>query len=121
MNENMTKFYEAVSTDGKLQEELTVVTNGLRFDSVSETEARQATADAVARFAAEHDFDLTAADILDAGADVPEGELSEDELEAVSGGSCGCFVIGAASHCGCVIIGGVGDKGHLGCMMVYGD
>ena len=123
MNEKLKAFYEAVSADGKLQEELVAVTDGVSFDDVTEEEARQAMADAVAAFAAEHDLDLTAADIL--AADVErEGELSDAELEAVGGGKdCLCVIIGAVKGCGCFFAGGAakkGDRGTVACPIGLG-
>ena len=106
MNEKIQKFYEVVSTDDALQAELTTVTEGVAIDGVPERQARRAMAEAVAAFAAAHDLDLTAADILAADAEQPEGEISEAELEAVTGGvKCGCFIVGAATGCGCFISG----------------
>ena len=109
MNEKVTKFYEVVSADDALQAELVAVTEGVDLEGVSEEEARQAMAEAVVAFAAEHDFDLTVKDILAADADAAEGELSEDELSAVAGGGgasfCFCIVIGAVKGCGCFMMG----------------
>ena len=110
MNEKVTKFYEAISADDALQEELVAVTEGIDLEGVSEEEARAAIAEAIAAFAAEHDLDLTAADILAADAEAAaEGELTEAELAAVAGGAkCACFIIGALKGCGCVLGGASG-------------
>ncbi len=114
MNENMKAFYEAVSEDKNLQAELTAVTEGVNLEDVSEEEARAAMAEAVAAFAAAHELDLTAEDIL-AADEAPEGELSESELDVVAGGitktGCACVVIGAVKGCGCFIGGGGKDMG----------
>ncbi len=107
MNEKVTRFYEVVSADDALQAELVAVTEGVNLDSLSEEEAREAMAEAVAAFAAAHELDLNAEDILAADAKAPEGELSEAELEGVSGGGrCACVIIGAVKGCGCVVVGG---------------
>ena len=106
MNEKVQKFYEVVSADDALQAELVAVTDGVDVEDVSEEDARTAMADAVAAFAAAHDLDLTAEDILAADAEAAtEGELSEAELEAVAGGSCGCVIIGAVKGCACFFFG----------------
>ena len=62
-------------------------------------------------------------DILASDASASEGELSEVELEAVSGGgSCMCVIIGAVKGCGCFIYGQAGHqenpegKGVVQCM-----
>ncbi len=106
MNEKIQQFYEVISADDALQAELVAVTEGVDIEGVSEEEARTAVAEAVAAFAAEHDFDLTAEDILAADTEVPEGELSEAELEAVAGGAkCGCVAVGAVKGCFCFFYG----------------
>ena len=112
MNEKVTKFYEVVSGDDALQAELVAVTEGVDLEGVSEEEARTALAEAVAAFAAAHDLDLSAEDILAADAEAAaEGELSEAELEAVAGGAkCGCFIIGMLKGKGCVAFGASSDQ-----------
>ncbi len=117
MNENVLKFYEVVSADGALQEELVAVTEGVDLDGLSEEEALQAMAEAVAEFAAAHDLDLAVADILEAQEAVTSGELSEEELAAVGGGMTYCIIGGGGKGCGCPIAGG----GKGGCIcFVFG-
>ena len=121
MNEKVTKFYEVVSADDALQAELVAVTEDVNLEGVSEEEARQAIAEAVAAFAAEHDLDLTVEDVLAADAEAAaEGELSEAELAAVAGGvKCGCVIIGMLKGKGCVLFGATSDD-HAMCD-VYGS
>ncbi len=113
MNKKVTKFYEVLSADEALQKELNEVVSETALDD--EDTARSAMVEAIASFAAAHDLDLTADDILAADAEAAEGELSDEELAAVAGGgipydaSCGCFIIGASKGCGC-FIGGKGKK-----------
>ncbi len=117
MDEKITKFYEAVSADEELQAELAEVTEAVSLEEVSEEEAREDMANAIAAFAAAHDLDLSAQDLLVADADIVEGRLSEEELQSITGGGkkCLCVIVGAVTGCGCVIFGGA-IKGHaLGC------
>ncbi len=107
MDERVREFYEAVSSDGALQDEFAAVMGDLALEGVSEEEARHATADAVVALAADHGYGLAVEDLLAADADVAEGALSEGELAAVAGGGkCACVIIGAAKGCGCFIYGG---------------
>ncbi len=124
MNENVTRFYETVSADEELQKGLQAVVDGVELDGVSEDDARAAMAEAVAAFAAEHDLELTKEDILATELEVPEGELADAELEAVAGGGCACFIVGAAKGCGCFMVGGANsgvDKSKTVCPLIYGE
>ena len=117
MSEKVAKFYEAVSADEGLQAELAEAVEAVSLEEVSEEEAREDMANAVAAFAAAHDLELDASDLLVADADALEGKLSEEELEAVTGGGkkCLCVIIGAVNGCGCVIFGGAIKDHALGC------
>ena len=122
MNENMTRFYEAVSADEGLQAELAAVAEGVQIEGVPEAEAKQAVAEALAAFAAAHDFDLSAEDVLAADAELSQGELSESELAAVAGGGdCICMVGGASKGSFCLLIGaGKGLSELKMCAVLFG-
>ena len=121
MTENMKKFLEAVSKDEALQAKVNVL--------ASEKETAMAGVIAIAK---ELGIELTEADFAQ-----PNGEISEDELEAVSGGmtvttqeDCGCPLSGSGQTvtdiCICVAGGAGGgtlDDGHVfGCACVaYGQ
>ncbi len=122
MNARVTVFYELVSGDLALQEELNEVIGAVEL-SRDEAVSRRNMANALAAFAQEHGFDLVADDLLMAdNAARSEHELSEDELMAVAGGAidCICPVIGAANGCGCFFYGQGKDQekyGSPGCML----
>ena len=122
MNARVTVFYELVSGDLALQEELNEVIGAVEL-SRDEAVSRRNMANALAAFAQEHGLDLVADDLLMAdNAARSEHELSEDELMAVAGGAidCICPVIGAANGCGCFFYGQGKDQekyGSPGCML----
>ncbi|MBR1751583.1 MAG: Nif11-like leader peptide family RiPP precursor [Ruminococcus sp.] len=97
MSENLKKFMEAVSAEG--QETIEKVNNADKETLIA--------------IAAERGITLTDADFEQ---ELPEGELSDDELDAVAGGdSCVCFiggggssdetVLGTDEKCTCVFAG----------------
>ncbi|MCR4770895.1 MAG: Nif11-like leader peptide family RiPP precursor [Oscillospiraceae bacterium] len=88
MTKNMKDFLEAASGDGELIERL----------------IKAETPETVIKLAEEKGFSLTEDDVKIGEA--PTGELSDDELDAVAGGT----------GCGCVLGGGGGD----GCVCVFG-
>ena len=78
MSENMKKFLELVSKDENLKKK------ALAFNNMETAKAIQA----VIAFAKELGIELTEADFAKKESD---GELSDDELDAVAGGGgCGC-------------------------------
>ena len=97
MSENLKKFMEAVSAEGQ---EMVEKVNG-------------ADKDTLIALAAERGITLTDADFEQAQ---PDGELSDDELDAVAGGnSCACIIGGGGvsaecekgsdETCACVLVG----------------
>ena len=106
MTENMKKFLEKVSADVELAKK-----------------AMQLDKDALIALAKELGFDLTDADFAK-----PEGEISLNELAAVSGGGdCLCVAAGGGTRddgsnpCGCVVGGGgYHDNGDQRCFCVLG-
>ena len=106
MNENMKKFLELVSKDENLKQ---------KMQSFNEMEPEKAIQAGIA-LAKELGIELIEADFAKEKSD---GELSDDELDAVAGGNCGCFIGGGGdgtnTHnnesyvCGCVLYGEGGD------------
>ena len=120
MTDNMKKFLEAVSSDEALQKEFKVLADS----ATKEVDAHKS---AIVELAAKHGFTLTEDDFKPS----EMGELSEDEMKAVAGGSeCGCAIYGGGGGdltCACVwgVGGGSSNAGHKGmCACVgggYGD
>lgn len=77
MKGNAKKFLEFVSKNEAVKKEL-------EADKSSFTGDDKAREEAFIKFAAKHGFTLTAEDLKAA-----QGEISEDELNAVAGGGCG--------------------------------
>ena len=108
MTENSKKFLDQFSKDSKLQEAMNA-----------------AQLEAMLKVANANGFDLTAEDFT---ADSQAGQLSEDEMKAVAGGSwCACAIYGGGAGdltCACVWGAGAGfsnNKDNLGsCACVGG-
>ena len=105
MTENLKKFLEEVSKDEALQAKVNAL----------ESNKETAMADIIA-LAKELGIELTEADFAQ-----PDGEISEDELETISGGytvtkhdDCGCPISGSgttiSNFCYCVAGGGGGGR-----------
>ena len=105
MTENAKKWLELVSTDPELQQK----TKELQTETIDQQKVK------VTELAQAHGITLTEEDFA-----VPQdGELSDDELDAVAGGGgCGCPVIGGGAgsdertetHYGCACIVGGGGR-----------
>ena len=117
MSENMKKFMELVSKDENLKQKL---------QSFSDMEPADAISAGIA-LAKEFGIELTEADFDRKKSD---GELSDDELDAVAGGGgCGCPGVGGGHginrnnynyDCGCVVYGAGGDGANCDCFLVGG-
>ena len=119
MSDNLKKFLELVSKDENLKQ---------KMQSFNEMEPKKAIQASIA-LAKELGIELSEADFVNKKAD---GELSDDELDAVAGGDCGCFAGGGGNvtdsdgteltcvcvavgagydHCVCPFVGGGTDEG----------
>ena len=123
--ENVRKFYEKLSTNKELQEKFLSVQKGYEAEGKSEEEIIE---DIIIPLAKETDCEFTMDEFIDAQRDlVAENGISEKELENVSGGWSGCFIIGASnSFSSCIIYGVDGlkdtdDTRHdgVGCELCY--
>ena len=105
MSDNMKKFLELVSKDEALKKKL---------QTLNDMEPEKAIQAGIA-LAKELGIELSEADFANEKSD---GELNDDELDAVAGGDCGCAFGGGGSGtdnygkeytCGCVAYG---EGGH---------
>ncbi len=101
MSENMKKFLELVSKDETLKQKMQAFKDMEPADAIS----------AGITLAKELGIELTEADFAK---EKSAGELSDEELDAVAGGDCGCFLGGGGTitsegeeyTCACVGMGG---------------
>ena len=103
--ENVKKFYDALANSEALKEKAAKLNE--KYSETEKADEEAVTADIIA-FAASEGYSFTAEELAaytkTAGKPAPQ-ELSQDELDAVAGGSDFCR--GCFDRCGC-IIGGVG-------------
>ena len=90
MTENLKAFADEVNKNEELKNKLTALNN-------DETAKGK-----VIEIAKDYGFTLTEEDFEAKGA---EGELSEDELNAVAGGFCVFHGGGGGLNCGCAVLG----------------
>ena len=121
---NVKKFYDALASSDALKEKAAKLNE--KYNETEKVDEKAVTADVIA-FAASEGYSFTAKELAaytkTAGKPSPQ-ELSQDELDAVAGGSnscvdcfgtCFCAVGGGGTHqnpnwvCTCVF-GGVGSK-----------
>ena len=105
MSENMKKFLELVSKDENLKQ---------KMQSFNDMEPEKAIQASIA-LAKELGIELSEADFAK---EESNGELSDDELDAVAGGNCGCFIGGGGDG----TTGPSDDRKEYDCVCVtYGD
>ena len=102
MSDNMKKFLELASKDENLKQ---------KMQSFNDMEPAEAISAGIA-LAKELGIELSEADFAK---EESNGELSDDELDAVAGGGgCGCAIAGGGDGesytCGCVFYGEGGDN-----------
>ena len=114
MSENMKKFMELASKDEALKKKLQALNDMEPADAI---QAGIALAKELGIELTEADFDRKKSD----------GELSDDELDAVAGGGgCGCPAVGGGHgtnrnnynyDCACVVAGAGGDGENCACFI----
>ena len=131
--ENVKKFYKTLANSETLKEKAAKLNE--KYNEAQKTDEEAAIADVIA-FAASEGYSFTAEEFAAYGETVMKSapqELSQDELEAVAGGSgtcsvcfsrtCACLVAGGGTHqephwpCACVA-GGAGANCSGGNMLI---
>lgn len=108
--ENVEKFYEEIMKNRDLQEKLMEVQKNYS----GEKENRDALVkELLIPFAKENGYEFTEEEVLAADKEIAMkcGEVSEDELENVSGGFSVCLVGGGANGYGSCFIAGYAEEG----------
>ena len=94
--ENVKKFLEELTTNKELQEKFIVAQKHYEVEGKSEEEVFE---DIVLPIAKEAGYEFTINEYRGAQRDaIAESSISEEELENVSGGWSGCYVIGKTSN-----------------------
>ena len=117
--ENVKKFYDALASSDALKEKAAKLNE--KYIGAEKADEEAATA-AIIAFAASEGYNFTAEELADytktAGKPAPQ-ELSQDELDAVAGGSDACRV--CFGTCACVLGGaGVHHDPYWACACVAG-
>ena len=130
--ENAKKFFEALKTDTALAEKLKEANKAYEGKELSEQERRDAIERDVLPIIKAAGYDVTLAELEAFGKQQAKpalGELSDDEMEAVAGGDCYCYLGGAGGGtnyldntygCACVVYGQGGDAKteHFECQCI---
>lgn len=126
------KFYEEMTENETLQKEIEALNKEFEGAVMDSKEMRQKVADQLSHIAQKYGIQLTAEDILNENA----GQLSDDDLDAVAGGTeCYCVIGGGGEGgksskgtdeiCGCVLAGFGNDsinEGDFRCVCaLYGS
>ena len=112
--ENVKAFYEALQKDTELQEKVNAADAAYTGDAENKAAAAAAI---ILPIAKEAGFDFTAEELLEAAAGAAkkeDGEISEDELEAVAGGTAVCVILGFGTGSGGDSCGGGGICKYVG-------
>ena len=107
MSNNVQSFYEAVVKDAALREQLAALEKEVAGKELTAAEREAFIREKVLPVAKAAGFDLTLEELK--AYQPTKGELSDQELSEVSGGACGCVVIGASKGNGCALLGAGND------------
>ena len=106
--ENVKKFYEQLNGDEELQKKIKSLADSYTGDKSDEKAAFEAV---VAPVAKEAGYEFTYEEAVEAAKEAAEGEIPDDEAEAVAGGKAYCVGIGfgtAGKHAGAAVCDNVG-------------
>lgn len=108
--ENVGKFYEELAKNAELQEKIKQAEENYDGDTADKDLAVNTI---IIPLAKEHGFDFTAQELREYEKEQMQAHnLSEEELENVSGGGAGCFLIGFSSEGNaCMTVGFATKKG----------
>jgi len=95
--ENVKAFYKELEANEELQKKIAAADAAYSGDSEDKAAAIEAIVLPIAKKAG---FDFTAEELLSLEIPTKEGEISEDELEAVAGGAAFCIVFGFGKAAG---------------------
>ena len=118
--ENVKKFYEAVSQDESLKQKFVELSRKYQGQEMDEATARALTVQEVLPLAAQMGYSFSMDDLKTYDVDMKQAninrELSDAELEAVTGGIFACFIIGAGNEGGACVGFGVDSQGQPTCI-----
>ena len=114
MSNKVQSFYEAVVKDTALREQLAALEKEVAGKELTEVKQEAFIREKVLPVAKAAGFDLTLEELK--AYQPTKGELSDQELSEVSGGACGCAIIGAVKGSACILIGG-GKNILYGCFL----
>ena len=119
--ENVKKFYEAVSQDEALKLKFTVLAQKFQGQQMDEAKGMAILEQETLPLAAQMGYSFTLDDLNAYGEEMKHAkkncELSDTELEAVTGGvSFACFIIGAGQQGGACVGFGVDSQGQPTCI-----
>ncbi len=92
--ENVKKFYEQLNGDEELQKKIKALADSYTGDKSDEKAAFEAV---IAPVAKEAGYEFTYEEAIEAAKEAAEGEIPDDEAEAVAGGKAYCLLIGGGT------------------------
>ena len=118
--ENAKKFYEAISQDDSLKQKFVELSQKYQGQPMDEANMKLITEEKVLPMAKQMGYSFSMDDLKAYGEEMKQAdmnrELSDAELEAVTGGIFACFIIGAGNEGGACVGFGVDSQGQPTCI-----